>query len=192
MIVKCRPSSHSDDYTIIARYATPKQAERAFSGLQRFLIKLQNHKQTAGWNTSLDTDWHPAEAGINLQKNEVKFQVNTDGFLKQVALTLKRFKPKKIRSIEDHIEVRFSLKTPRGATVATLPFTLPDKDVQLVRKLVKMCGEPAIRNEGRKQFFDWKFVGQAAKICEEKEDIETESRKMEKKGRHYRWSVNYC
>jgi len=190
MQIRFRPSSHSDDCTIIARYKTKEEAKRGLDKLKRFLKKLRAHKRHAGWNTSLDTDWHPSEAGVTLKKKKLKFQVYTDDFVKQVLKVFERSKPKKITVLHEHLEIRISLMIPTKTTLNFLPLMLTLSEAKIVRELNHLCGLPRCVTRMGKQYFYWYFNGEERKIGEVRSNIEDIIENKDKQGSTFLASVN--
>jgi len=171
-LIRFRPSSHSDNCTIIARYKTEKEAEWELGKLRRFLKKLRAHKQHASWGTPLDTDWHPSQAGVKLEKKKLKFQVYTDDFVKQVLKVFERSKPKKITVLHEHLEIRITLMTPTKTTLNFLPLMLTLSEAKIVQKLNHLCGLPRCVTRMGKQYFYWYFNGEEERIGDVKSKIE--------------------
>ena len=190
MRIRFRPSSHSDDCTIIARYGTEKAAKQGLDKLRRFLKKLRVHKRHAGWNTPLDTDWHPSEAGVTLKKKKLKFQVYTDDFVKQVLKVFERSKPKKITVLHEHLEIRITLMIPTKTTLNFLPLMLTLSEAKIVQELNRLCGLPRCVTRMGKQYFYWYFKGEEAKIGDVRSNIEDIIENKDKPGSTFLASVN--
>jgi hypothetical protein len=170
--IRFRPSSHSEDYAIIARYSTEEEAKCGLGELRRFLTKLRARKPLADWNPRFDTDWHPSQAGVTLKKKKLKFQVYTDDFVKHVLEVFKQSKPKKITVLPDHLEIRITLMVPTKTALNFLPLMLKPSESEIVQELNRLCGLPRSVTRKYKQFFHWYFRGQSRKIIDVKCDIE--------------------
>jgi hypothetical protein len=166
-----RPSSHSEDYTIVAHHKTPELAKEGLTNLERFLRKLVRHQTKHEWDTPLDTDWHPSMAGLKQDGTKVVFQVYTDGFIKQIVAIMRETKPTKVNVKSGYIAIHMWLTVPKKITMKLLPLMLNKQDAEIVTALMNQCGKPESIVQHRKHFYRWHYQGTDDKISKVRYDI---------------------
>jgi len=151
--LKFRPSSHSDDITLIAYYKTDKKADKAEQVMQRLIkdMKQLDH--------DYELDWDPDEANVSVNGDQVVFEVYTAGYLEDVYVTLVKTGATKIEAFQDYQEVTIQLVVPLKASMETLPLLLKNDDVALMKWLTETCGQPKIIKEENQTKIEWFYRG---------------------------------
>ena len=154
LFLKFRPSSHSEDFTIIAEYATPAQANKAEAILKKMLEDMKTHED------DYDSDWEPDEASVSAYGRNVSFEVYTAGYLSHVISTMNKLKPiKPLEVFRNYQEIAIKLTLPEGMTIETIPLVFDARDVKAVRWLTEKCGKPKrIKWNGKEQLM-WLYKG---------------------------------
>jgi hypothetical protein len=117
--VNFRPSSHSEDGTIIATFKTQKHAVEALRKLKRFRAKRLGRRVAVA---CLSAEY---------------------GTLKKSRRILNKLNPVSIENIDDyHQEIIIEATVPSGTTVETAQLLLDQKDIQILNGLIKECGKP--------------------------------------------------
>ncbi|RLF12948.1 MAG: hypothetical protein DRJ69_00170 [Thermoprotei archaeon] len=153
-LFKFRPSSHSEDFTLIATYSSSEKAAVVEETLKRFLEDMEEHPD------DYDTDWDPDDARVFKRGNEVWFNVYTAGYLDDVESAILKGKPEKVECYRDYQELTVRVKVPAGLTpeVAVL---IGDKDeAEAIRWLTENCGKPkVVENGGDDELLEWMYCG---------------------------------
>lgn len=154
--VKLRPSSHSDDVTVVVTYDDEATAEKAFKLLKALLEDVKRNPDL--YENAID--WSPDEAWVSLQGKSVAFSAYTAGRVKCVEYTMKKVsKPASIRHYVNWQHLAIILEVPAGLTITSAIVILDDEEREAVRRLLKLCGEPKVRDQGDKRMFIWNYVG---------------------------------
>jgi hypothetical protein len=156
-IFKYRPSSHSDDYTLIVTYKSAKAAEKVKETLFKMLEDMQK-----GAN-KYDTDWAPDDAHVSTDGNKVWFEVYTAGYLDDVESVLRKVAvPKEeIECYRDYQELAVSVKVPKGLTPETAMLVLDRDEAEAIKWFKQSCGLPKTFEcgDGEHQTFEWFYRG---------------------------------
>ena len=133
-IFRFRPSSHSEDITLIARYADPADADKAYDALKRLLKDMEENID------EYEVDWSSDEAGVELwDKHTVVFNVYTAGYLEDVEAVLRRFKSlQKIDAYTNYQEVVITVKLPATSKEAAALILEPE-ELNAIRWLEQHC-----------------------------------------------------
>lgn len=153
-VLKFRPSSHSEDYTIIAAYGSRRDAEKVEEAL---LNMLEDMKQNMD---SYDTDWSPDEAYVSSEGERVIFEVYSAGYLEDVESVLKKVaKPVEVEGYTNYQRLEISVSVPEGVTPESALLILGKKEAEALRWLLKHCGKPDIADSGKRRVFRWHYEG---------------------------------
>jgi len=154
--VKFRPSSHSEDYTIFARFKDAATAQHVAEILKKLLEDMEKHPE------DYEIDWLPDEAKVTQYGDTVEFTVYTAGYLQEVEATLRKYdSPTELKVYRDYQELTIRLHLPEGATLETLPLLLDSEDLAIVRWLNQNCGEPQVIIRDGKKLLAWHYAGDA-------------------------------
>ncbi|MEM2045434.1 MAG: hypothetical protein QXO20_04560 [Candidatus Bathyarchaeia archaeon] len=153
-VFKFRPSSHSDDYLIIATYRDGKAAEKAKQALQRLLEDMRKNPGI------YDTDWRPDDAKISTIGEKVFFQVYTAGYVDCVESIMKKVsKPVELERYQNYQELTIRVKAPRNLTPEAAVLILGGDEAEVIKWLIKNCGPPEITDVGDQRIFTWIYRG---------------------------------
>jgi len=155
-IFKFRPSSHSEDYTIIATYRDAETAKRVEEALHRMLEDMEENME------DYDTDWGPDEADVSVEGDKVYFEVYTAGYLDCVeSLIRKVAKPVSVECYQNFQQLEISVVVPKGLTPETAMLVMDSDEAEVVKWLTKNCGPPQIADcgDGKHQVFKWFYRG---------------------------------
>jgi len=151
--MKFRPSSHSEDYTLIATYKTKAAAKGAFSGVERLLEDMNTNPD------DYNTDWSPESAEVSLKAGQVIFSVYSGGSPEDVEAVMKKFKPAKLKEYEGFQEVRVTVKIPLKLTMKSAELVLDKQELQVIKWLKKEVGKPEVEVDGEQQSLIWEYRG---------------------------------
>jgi hypothetical protein len=126
---KFRPSSHSDDSTIVAVFKTNQQAQDIADRLEQ-------------------------QATVNGKKLTVVTSNAEYGTSKNVETTLRRFKPQALEVYEYYQELKVMVKVVAGASPDALPLIMPTAVTTILVELLKRC-PVEIAHKGK--FDQWTF-----------------------------------
>jgi hypothetical protein len=161
--LKFRPSSHSDDFTLLAHYKTSKEADKAGQAIHRLLEDMKQPEN------SYETDWEPDEATVSVDGNKVTFEVDTAGYLEDVYATLAKTGATNIESFQSYQEFTIQLVVPLKTSIEALPLILKEDDVSLLKWLTETCGQPKIMEEDNQTQIQWVYRGDG--IYNESENV---------------------
>ncbi len=152
---KFRPSSHSEDYTIIATYQTDEDATKAQKAVEKLL------KDMAKQPENYDTDWSPDEAQVSTCGNQVTFEVYSAGSLDDVEAALQEAAdPETLNCYSSYQEVTISVKIPKGLTPQTAMLVLDKDEAEAIKWLTEHIGDPKIiAGENGEQTYEWFYAG---------------------------------
>lgn len=155
VIFKFRPSSHSEDYTLIATYPAVEDAGKAQAALDRLLKDMEEHPDT------YDTDWSPEEAQISTAGNQVTFAVYSAGYVDDVESVLnKAANPEKVECYTNYQELTITVKVPKGLTPETAMLVLEKEEAEAIKWLTTAIGPPKIaESEDGEQTYEWFYSG---------------------------------
>lgn len=153
-VLKFRPSSHSEDYTIIATYENKSDAENVEEALLKMLGDMK--KNMDGY----DTDWSPDEAYVSSDGERVIFEVYSAGYLEDVESVLRKVaKPVELDCYTNYQRLEISVSVPSGVTPESALLILGKKEAEALRWLLKYCGKPQIEDSGKRGVFKWYYEG---------------------------------
>ena len=154
-IFKFRPSSHSEDYTLIATYQAAEEAGKAKAALDKLLQDMEEHPE------SYDTDWSPEEAQVSTAGNQVTFVVYSAGYLDDVeSVVNKAANPEKVECYTNYQELTVTVKVPKGLTPETAMLVLDKEEAEAIKWFKEKIGAPKIaEGEDGEQTYEWFYSG---------------------------------
>jgi hypothetical protein len=155
-VLKLRPSSHSDDYTIIATYRDKRAARKVGDALERLLGDMKQHTD------EYDTDWSPEEASVQVVGERVWFEVYTAGYMDDVESVLRKVAvPKEVECYRNHQELKVRVNVPIGLNMETAALILDKDEAQALKWFREVCGEPKVEDcgDGAHQILEWSYEG---------------------------------
>jgi hypothetical protein len=152
-VFKFRPSSHSEDFTIIARYQDGEKAKRAYDALRKLIDYLREHEEKI--------DWSPDEAKIWINGNKIRFDVYTAGYLDDVESVMRTAaNPDSVEWWTNYQQLEISVRVPHGLTPQAAMIVLDKEEAQAIRWLVENCGEPKVTELGNQDKWSWIYRGE--------------------------------
>ena len=154
-VFKFRPSSHSDDFTLIATYKDEESARKVEDALKRLLKDMEENID------DYDTDWSPDEASVSLDGNKVWFEVYTAGYLDDVESVIRKVaKPENIECYANYQEITVRVRIPKGLTIESAMLVLDKEEAEAIKWFIEKCGKPAIKECGdNTQILEWFYSG---------------------------------
>jgi len=154
-VFRFRPSSHSEDFTVIATYKSVEKAEKVERALKDLLEDMEEHPD------DYDIDWSPDEAYVSLEGNKVRFEVYTAGYLSDVESVIKKVaKPETIEWYRDYQEITVRVRVPKGLTVESAMLVLDREEAEAIKWFRENCGEPKVIDCGDgTQLLEWFYRG---------------------------------
>ena len=154
-VFKYRPSSHSDDFTLIATYKGAKRAEKVKRALERLLKDMEENID------DYDIDWSPDEASVSLDGNKVWFEVYTAGYLDDVESVIRKVaKPENIECYANYQEITVRVWIPKGLTIESAMLVLDKEEAEAIKWFIEKCEDPAIKECGDDmQILEWFYSG---------------------------------
>jgi hypothetical protein len=180
MRMKFRPSSHSDDCSLIATFETAKTAERSMAALKKLLSDMRRHPKKYA------TDWGPDDAMLFREGNTVIFTAYTAGDFEIPSSILKKWMPRKLDVYEDYQELNVTVKVPAGMNAETAALALGKDDAAMLSWFMSNIGRPTIWQKGKVQTLTWTYKG--AGIYGKEDDTLTLNREFPLEKRK-RWTV---
>ena len=155
VIFRFRPSSHSEDYTIIATYQNTQDANKAQTALDKLLKDMEEHPDT------YDTDWSPEEAQNSTAGNQVTFTVYSAGYVDDVESVLsKAAAAEKVDCFTNYQELTITAKVPKGLTPETAMLVLDKEEAEAIKWLTNATGSPKVSEaEDGEQTYEWFYSG---------------------------------
>ena len=152
---KFRPSSHSEDYTIIATYKTSEDAGKAQAALDKLFKDMEEHAE------NYDTDWSPEEAQFSTAGNQVTFEVYSAGSVDDVESTLNEAaNVEKVECYTNYQEITVTVKVPKGLTPQTAMLVLDKEESEAIKWFTRVVGTPKItEGEDGEQTYEWFYSG---------------------------------
>ena len=154
-IFKFRPSSHSEDYTIMATYKTAEDAGRAQVALDKLLKDMEEHAE------DYDTDWSPEEAQFSTAGNQLSFEVYSAGSVDDVESVLEEApNVEKVECYTNYQEITVTVKVPKGLTLQTAMLVLDKEESEAIKWFTRVVGSPKItEGEDGEQTYEWFYSG---------------------------------
>lgn len=151
---KYRPSSHSNDYTIIATYRCEKDAEKAYAAIQRMLRKMKRNPY------AYDVDWDPERVTVYVDGERIFFNIETSGDLDYIESAMREAaEPVEVAAYTDYQSLTIRVKVPAGITVESAMLILERDEAETIKRLREICGEPRVIMMGDSQVFEWTYEG---------------------------------
>ena len=154
-VFKFRPSSHSDDFTLIAAYKDAKRAEKVKKALERLLRDMEENMD------DYEADWSPDEAHVSLDGDRVWFEVYTAGYLDDVESVIRKVaKPESVEYYLNYQEITVRVRIPEGLTIESAMLVLDREEAEAIRWFRENCGEPRVEDcGGGYQLLEWFYSG---------------------------------
>ena len=155
-VLKFRPSSHSDDYTMIATYKDEQTAEKVGKVLRKLVEDMKKRDD-------YDIDWNPDETTINVDGKQVWFEVYTAGYLDDVESVLRKVAaPENVECYKDYQELTVRATVPKGLTPETSMIVLDREEAEAIKWFNEECGKPTVTDceDGKHQVFEWHYEGE--------------------------------
>jgi hypothetical protein len=154
-VFRFRPSSHSDDYTLIATYSSKDEAKRAGRILRKLLEDMKYHPD------DYEVDWDPGDVSVSVVGCEVWFQVYTAGYLRDIELALRKATlPSGMECYANFQELKIQVTVPEKLALETTMLVLDKEEAQAIKWLMKHCGKPKIScKKNGTQTFEWFYRG---------------------------------
>jgi hypothetical protein len=153
-VFKFRPSSHSEDYTLIATYEDEETAKKVRDALFKMLEDMKKNPE------GYDTDWDPDEAEVSQCGDQVTFEVYTAGYLDDVeALLEKVAKPQSVECYQNYQEITIYVQVPKGLSLDAAMLVMDKDEAEAIKWLRKYCGEPEVLDNGKSRIFKWDYAG---------------------------------
>ena len=156
-VFKFRPSSHSDDYTLIATYKSVVRAEKVEKTLKKLLKDMKDH------SNDYDTDWSPDEAHVSVSRKKVWFEVYTAGYLDDVESVLRKTAvPEEVECYRDYQELTVRVTVPKDLTPESAMLILDKDEAEAIKWFKENCGEPKVVEcgDGIRQTLEWFYSGE--------------------------------
>lgn len=151
---KFRPSSHSENYTIIAAYPSKQQAAKAQKAVEQLLEDMAKKPN------NYKVDWSPDEAELLTWDDTVSFRVYTAGYLENVEVILQeKAKPSTIKYHTDYQELTISVKLPKNLTLQTASLVLDREQAKAIEWLTNHVGSPKITQDKDSETYVWDYAG---------------------------------
>jgi hypothetical protein len=157
-----RPSSHSDDYTVIGKFKTEKQAAKACEAIEK-LIDNAGRK-----NCKLDIDWDPEDAYVANDGTEVVFNVYTAGSTDPIEDVMRKNQVEAITLFVDMQNLTIAVALPPHVTADLVALILNHDDACAVKYLNDHCGKAKKITRANKTVLVWHYRGDG--IYNEDED----------------------
>jgi hypothetical protein len=154
-IFKFRPSSHSEDYTLIVTYKAAADASNAQAALDKLLKDMEEHPE------SYDTDWSPEQAQVSTAGNQVTFVVYSAGYLDDVESVVNKVaNPEKVECYTNYQELTVTVKALKGLTPETAMLVLDEEEAEAIKWFTENVGPPKIaESEDGEQTLEWFYSG---------------------------------
>lgn len=155
VMFKFRPSSHSEDYTLIATYPNAEDAGKAQAALDKLLKDMEEHPET------YETDWSPDEAQVSTAGNQVTLAVYSAGYVDDVESVLsKAVAAEKVECYTNYQELTITVKLPRGLKPETAMLVLEKEESEAIKWLTRAVGSPKMtEGEDGEQMYEWFYSG---------------------------------
>ena len=150
-----RPSSHSEDYTLVAEYASEEAAAKTVKALKRV--------RNMATKDEIDVDWNGEDAQITRKGKTVKFIVNTGGSINEAKAAMHIQTPKGFGAYTNYQELTITVKVPKGIArnVGIVPLVMNPEEANAILCLISSCGEPEVTRCGKKhEILTWNYRGE--------------------------------
>ena len=151
-LFKFRPSSHSSDYTIVARFRTEREAEEAYRELERLIEEMDEEDVEIH-----GVDWCPGDAFYRLRDKTVYFSVWSNGRLGPVEDILSEAEDYNIYT--NYQELTISVEVPKGLKFESAMLVLPREEAEMLKVLKEYCENVEVKEEVDRRFFIFKYRG---------------------------------
>jgi hypothetical protein len=163
VLLSFRPSSHSDNYTIIGKFETSKQADKAYEKMRKLIEEADKE------GNKLDVDWGSEEASVLSGENEVEFIVYTAGYTEPIEAILEEEGAKSIESFVNMQLLTITVALPPQVNVNLAALLLGHTDAHAISYLNECCGKAEEVTRDGMNLLVWHYRGDG--IYNEDEDI---------------------
>jgi len=150
-LFKFRPSSHSSDFTIVAKFGAEEEAEEAYRELERLIEEMDEE------DTEVYIDWIPEEASLKVDGKTVYFSVYSNGRLGPVEEVLSEAEDYNV--YKNYQDLSITVEVPMGLNFESAMLVLPREEAEMLKMLKEYCEETRIEMKGDRQFFIFKYRG---------------------------------
>lgn len=141
-LLKFRPSSHSEDYTIVFTCPNAKAAKKVRRALQRLLKDVEKH-------ADYQVDWNPDDAEVWDEGRSVYFSVYTSGHLDPVIFTAKKAEKNVEAMCYDNFQrLEVSVMLPAEMTLEAAVLVLDEEQAKAIKFFLRECGAPKVLDVG--------------------------------------------
>jgi len=151
-LFKFRPSSHSSDYTIVARFRNYREADEAYLKLERLIEGMDEEDADA-----YDIDWDPEDAFYTLRDKTVYFTVYSNGRLGPVEDVLSKAEDYNIYT--NYQELAVIVEVPKELSFESAMLVLPREEAEMLKALREHCEKVEVEEEGDSKFFIFEYKG---------------------------------
>ena len=163
VILSFRPSSHSDNYTIVGKFETSKQADKACEKIQELI------EETDKRGNKLNVDWGSGDASVSSEKNEVEFTVYTAGYIEPIEAVLEDEGAKRVECFVNLQCLTITVVLPPQVNANLVALLLGHDDAHAIDYLNNHCEKVEEIPRGGVNILIWHYRGD--EIYNEDEDI---------------------
>ena len=139
LIIKFRPSSHSEDGTIVATFEKREVAKKALEKLDQVL--------------------QCASCSVFKKKVKVKCGDCEYGTLDRATHILVRFGAKSVEEVGSYQELTITVTLPPKVTIETSPLVLDKNTASIIKELVAICPRPKQKMTEKETVYTFKYSG---------------------------------
>jgi hypothetical protein len=149
-IFKFRPSSHSNEYTIVAEYSSKQAARKA---LRTVKVTIENPDEND------ERDWSSDDACAWIKDRAVFVTVYTAGYMDSIRNALGVVNPVSEETYEDYQELLIRVEVPEETNLTEAMLVFDKVEANIARILTEKCGEPETVKENGLTFLQWNYKG---------------------------------
>jgi len=174
-VFKFRPSSHSDEYTIIAKYPSKRVAKKALDEVLKRIEEPEEH-----------VDWPSGDVSAYVEDNKVIVTVYTAGYLDPLLDAIREAEPLSEETYRNYQELQIRVEVPEGMTLDEAMLVFDEDEAKVANFLKATAGDPEHVTIGGKHFLQWDYAGD--EIYDGEYTIWVEGAELDI-SKHPRWSV---
>jgi hypothetical protein len=154
-VFKFRPSSHSDDYTLLANYRSVKDAVKVQIAVERLLLDMEKNP------SKYSVDWSPSDCEVLSFDKKVSCSLYTAGYIEKLEAALNTVEPEALNCYLYYQELQISVTLPKDLTLQSVALVFGADEARAVAWLIKHAGQPKIsKTKNNEQLFVWDYAGE--------------------------------
>jgi hypothetical protein len=153
VLLSFRPSSHSDNYTIVGKFETSEQSDQACQKIRKLI------EETSMEGSKWDVDWNSEDASVSSWTKEVEVTVYTAGYTEPIEAILRAEGAKTIECFREMQTLTITVALPSRVNANLAALLLGHDDANAMGYLNDYCGKAEETTRDGVNMLVWHYRG---------------------------------